>query len=694
MDLKNKMDNVFFNPLLKVPEHYIFEEGAPHSKCAKISDIRSDMKLKKNFTSEEIIILFPKEIRDRIQVKKSGSIRLTNIIDTRRTTNGTIPSLPSNISETLDGSQSSSQDSQETYRPSPTKSDEDSDGEDNKIRKTFLFNHHEVHLTYKTHIDLYSLKAFMINLMESNNSGIMKYSIVNEKSDKTNNYDHTHAYFMFKQKTKIKGSNAFDYEGIHPHIKLPRGVPAFVSSRIVKGSGADIACRYHLKQETAKRISNYPICSQEEKEEDVVKGYSPTPSDLAQWSDPADSQFINWQMVRPDIKAAPKLLKLSEIQKSARPVKNSFKIANPYDWQIEVPNIVESDTSGRTVTWVADQQGGNGKSILCKEMASENGAILITSIGKVGDLKHTLRKELEKNPKPSCIIFDLARSVTTCKEGEMVNIKVSIEGHDDDTVSVPPLYDNKEFFVFMEELKGGSFLSTKYDSANVDIGFSVNIIVMSNYFPNVTALSLDRWIICSMSYDTTIDAYVCGEAGSEVLNQYDKSIKMIGKKNIIGKRSLPLSKTTYNQQLQSLTYKVKDFYFSKHLIPMLDKQNTETERVEYLPGDETSMFKTKVLKMALSTRPMTAIEVDNYERRRTLIGDPSLKTEITTVKLFGETIHSLEKLYTFYKSQRVLPPVDDMEHVAKHYITRRLEGLDPNEIAHSAKDIERDFPSI
>lgn len=135
------------------------------------------------------------------------------------------------------------------------------------------------------------------------------------------------------------------------------------------------------------------------------------------------------------------------------------------DWQKMLLDIVDNDDSDRSIHWVVDFSGNNGKTALAKYLCVTRGALYVT--GKSADVKFGVAEHLEKNDC-KLVIFDLSRS-----------------------------QENYVSYQAIEEIKNGIFFNTKYESKMV-IFDSPKIIVFANFSPDLHALSRDRWFIWNL----------------------------------------------------------------------------------------------------------------------------------------------------------------------------------------------------
>lgn len=131
-----------------------------------------------------------------------------------------------------------------------------------------------------------------------------------------------------------------------------------------------------------------------------------------------------------------------------------------YPWQKKVKKLIE-DQNDRTITWVYDEEGNQGKTILAKKMCHNNPEYLLIENAKKADI--ALVYDYQKT-----IIFDLARST-----------------------------ENKINYISIEKLKDGNVFSSKYQSAT-KYSTSNKVAVFANFIPELQKLSQDRWQIIDL----------------------------------------------------------------------------------------------------------------------------------------------------------------------------------------------------
>lgn len=140
-----------------------------------------------------------------------------------------------------------------------------------------------------------------------------------------------------------------------------------------------------------------------------------------------------------------------------------------FPWQEELARIVEEkvdERDDRAVYWVWENRGNAGKSFWASVMATKAGAVVIApdSCREMAYVWSQKQSEL--------VIIDVARTMERDEKWD-------------------PL---RGAFQFVEQLKNGRVLSTKYQS-RVVLFPSPMVVFLSNFAPNKKFLSEDRWMI-------------------------------------------------------------------------------------------------------------------------------------------------------------------------------------------------------
>jgi len=126
-------------------------------------------------------------------------------------------------------------------------------------------------------------------------------------------------------------------------------------------------------------------------------------------------------------------------------------------WQLDLISYCHAPSHPRQVRWYYDEAGGSGKSYFCRNF----GLGYVITGGKHADIYYAYNQE-------PYVFFDWPR----CAEE-----------------SFP--------YGVVESFKNGYFLSTKYESAAVKFQPPI-VIVFSNFRPDESKLSMDRWDIVAI----------------------------------------------------------------------------------------------------------------------------------------------------------------------------------------------------
>lgn len=135
----------------------------------------------------------------------------------------------------------------------------------------------------------------------------------------------------------------------------------------------------------------------------------------------------------------------------------SFKFDTAEPWQRLVIDIIQTEPDDRTIHWFWSEEGKKGKSLLCKFLYLNFGAIVLGN--KTNDALYLAKRY----PQANCFLFDFPRT--------------SLE------------YIN---YGLIENLKNGLFFSGKYESEMV-CRPSPHIFCFANTPPKWKDMSLDRW---------------------------------------------------------------------------------------------------------------------------------------------------------------------------------------------------------
>lgn len=149
------------------------------------------------------------------------------------------------------------------------------------------------------------------------------------------------------------------------------------------------------------------------------------------------------------------------------PPSDFFSVPEALPWQSDVINLAEQEPEDRHVYWLWSTYGKVGKSRLSRHLAikyEHDPRPVLLSGGSAKDILYMVASnKKEKGTEPRMVIWDLPRSQTVPDYGGL------------------------------ENLKNGTFCSTKYESGMCILSRHPHIVVFANYPPDETKLSEDRW---------------------------------------------------------------------------------------------------------------------------------------------------------------------------------------------------------
>lgn len=147
-------------------------------------------------------------------------------------------------------------------------------------------------------------------------------------------------------------------------------------------------------------------------------------------------------------------------------------------WQISVVNKIKSGDNDRTINFIIDPTGNNGKTQLCKWLYVKERVIIATG-GRYEDLAQIIRGNVENG-------FSLMRPFTFL-------------------VNIPREQSMKRIsYRGLESIKDGLMTSAKYESSTMVFN-SPNVWVFANKKPVVEEMSEDKWKLWTIKNDELID---------------------------------------------------------------------------------------------------------------------------------------------------------------------------------------------
>lgn len=152
-----------------------------------------------------------------------------------------------------------------------------------------------------------------------------------------------------------------------------------------------------------------------------------------------------------------------------------LSIEEMYPWQKKLIKRLQKEPDERSIYWYVDEEGGAGKTKICKYLAVKHKALVVN--GGVKDI--------------------LYGATTFIKENENI----------DDYIFILHLTRSTEQFVSyegIESLKDGLWYNRKYESGMTIIN-NPHVIIFANFKPNTSKLTNDRWkikILSEYNYST------------------------------------------------------------------------------------------------------------------------------------------------------------------------------------------------
>lgn len=133
-------------------------------------------------------------------------------------------------------------------------------------------------------------------------------------------------------------------------------------------------------------------------------------------------------------------------------------------WQQKVIDILESKPDRRKIHWFWEEEGNTGKSFLARYIEWKYKCVIVN--GKQSDVFNGIKTYIEsKEQYPNVVIID-----------------------------IPRVNENYVCYGTMEKIKDGLFYSGKYEGGTIRL-LPLHLIVFTNFPPDTTKLSKDRWDI-------------------------------------------------------------------------------------------------------------------------------------------------------------------------------------------------------
>lgn len=162
----------------------------------------------------------------------------------------------------------------------------------------------------------------------------------------------------------------------------------------------------------------------------------------------------------------------SEVKTNIRKVKDPMEGLTPYGWQAALIDEISGEPDARKIIWYHEPNGRAGKTTLAKSLCLRYPGEIMYVAGAGADVRYGVKKWLDDNEgNLKCVIFGFPRSMEQ---------KISYEA--------------------LEQVKDGIFYNTKFESGMAMFD-PPHVVVFSNWAPDKSKLSKDRWDIREIDID-------------------------------------------------------------------------------------------------------------------------------------------------------------------------------------------------
>lgn len=335
----------------------------------------------------------------------------------------------------------------------------------------FRLNSQRVFFTYKHHIPFDKLYKFINGLFP-----ISQYIICHENGDKQHNYLHTHVSVEFVKKINVINCHYFDYKfnnkTIHPNIGTTRNWPA--------------SCIYCLKiwkknpiPDNKNWFANFEVIDFLKKNRRNKCVQTLNLKKLCKRIDSYKSVFETIENEADELKDVIPLMTLYNNKRREFDPK-LIKYFEKWEqsmrkWQSVLYNIINSKSDRRKVYWIVDPIGGQGKTDFCTyvdTIKKKDECLTIASSGSLRDIADVIRNWMDRGAYPKIILIDLPRTFNDDKHNSIYTI--------------------------IESIKNGRITCTKYKGDTIQF-YPPHVMVFSNWFPDISFLSKDRWEILKLN---------------------------------------------------------------------------------------------------------------------------------------------------------------------------------------------------
>jgi len=321
-------------------------------------------------------------------------------------------------------------------------------------------------LTYKTHLDKTEVLNFFKTLKKS--VDLDEVIVAHEVASSKTNYEHSHVFVSFKAAFTSVSQRIFDIDGIHPNIKV------ITSKKHLQHIWRYLCKEDHSNDHLLSRITQETIF-------DMICNQKTANDALRLAKNPSEASGI--------------LLMYRLREKEAIPYEQP-----KHTWQKQLAEeIIDRPASKRSIIWVCGKSGNEGKTTFADFMELGHQAYNMNSFAGDANVGMNLQSARDNGWNARYLIVDLTRQ---CEE-------------------------YKSIYSALEKAKNGKFTCTKYGGG--DLRFKQpTIVCFANYWPNIHAMSKDRWdlreIVPQGTHEDGDQDYVfCSKSISEILKELESS---------------------------------------------------------------------------------------------------------------------------------------------------------------------------
>ena len=306
------------------------------------------------------------------------------------------------------------------------------------VTGVFRFQNQKCMLTYRGWLDKEKYKKWLTG--KRGEKSVKVIEIAHETGDKSNPYKHSHVLIDFGSVHQTKSATWFDYNGVHPHIRLVK-TKLHWENNCKYLAKEDVECAHLAKKEDKFSVEAVVACTTEF---EAITRFVKRPTD--------------YQGVK----------SIYRDHRGKRPISDKVTLmanVEMKDWQRAFQRITKQGSSDRTINWLYDPYGKSGKTVWSQHMTDNgNGWCVISTVGREADFNHNLSNAISEGWSGQGLILDLPR---TC--------------------------DRKNYiYTCLEGAINGRITATKYTGGFIDVG-KPHVWVFANFGPDVERMSQDRW---------------------------------------------------------------------------------------------------------------------------------------------------------------------------------------------------------